>query len=394
MQADPVPTVRLAGFYFAYYAALGAFLPFWSLFLKQRGQSAAAISVLISLWYATRIVAPNTWSWLAARSPRPIRWLRFGAAAALASFAIFLLPLEFGGLFIAMCAFCFCYNAIMPQFESLTLSHLGKRSENYGPIRAWGSIGFVLVVSTFGLLFDHLSLAWLPLLMLPLFAAIFLSTLMNNYAADYHIENDDHHDFGARLKQREVLVFFVVALLMAMSFGPYYTFFSLYLEENGYHASALGTYWDIGILAEIGVFYFSARIFARFDPVRVLQFSLLLGALRWCVTALFPQNLSLMTLAQLTHAITFAASFAACIILLARYFPGRLNGHAQGVFYGFSSGIGGVLGALLAGQAWRIGGGQLAFLFGAGISAVAFIVAMIGMPASRAATSQPLTIER
>jgi len=181
---------------------------------------------------------------------------------------------------------------------------------------------------------------------------------------------------------------------MAMSFGPYYTFFSLYLEENGYHASALGTYWDIGILAEIGVFYFSARIFARFDPVRVLQFSLLLGALRWCVTALFPQNLSLMTLAQLTHAITFAASFAACIILLARYFPGRLNGHAQGVFYGFSSGIGGVLGALLAGQAWRIGGGQLAFLFGAGISAVAFIVAMIGMPASRAATSQPLTIER
>jgi PPP family 3-phenylpropionic acid transporter len=42
--------------------------------------------------------------------------------------------------------------------------------------------------------------------------------------------------------------------------------------------------------------------------------------------------------------------------LLARFFPGRLNGHGQGLFYGLSSGVGGVAGALLAGQLWRISG--------------------------------------
>nr|MBP6796539.1 MFS transporter [Luteimonas sp.] len=119
-----IPYGRLAGFYFAYYAALGAFTPYWSLYLESLGLQATAISVLMSLWYATRIVAPSTWSLLAARSPRPIRWLRAGSLLTLASFAAFLVPHGFAGLFLAMTAFCFFYNAVMPQFESITLSHL------------------------------------------------------------------------------------------------------------------------------------------------------------------------------------------------------------------------------------------------------------------------------
>ena len=67
-----VPMLRLSGFYFAYYAALGAFTPYWSLYLQSQGMGVAAISVLMSLWYATRIVAPSTWTTLAARSSRPI----------------------------------------------------------------------------------------------------------------------------------------------------------------------------------------------------------------------------------------------------------------------------------------------------------------------------------
>jgi len=55
--------------------------------------------------------------------------------------------------------------------------------------------------------------------------------------------------------------------------------------------------------------------------------------------------------------------------MLATYFPGRLNGHAQGLFYGFSSGLGGVLGALIAGQLWGIDQGRTAFLVGSGFAA-------------------------
>ncbi|MET0815539.1 MAG: MFS transporter [Pseudoxanthomonas sp.] len=357
-----VPAARLSSFYFAYYAARGAFTPYWSRYLKSRGMEVAAISVLMSLWYATRIVAPSTWTTLAARSPHPIYWLRLGCLLTLASFAAFLLPLGFAGLFAVMCVFCFAYNAVMPQFESITMSHLGARSDRYGHIRVWGSIGFIVVVSLFGVLLDRFGVGTLPWLMLPLLAALLASSFGNRYAHPAEEAHDENHlGFRARLKRPQVIAFFVAAFLAQVSFGPYYTFFSIYLTEHQYSASMLGAFWTVGVLVEIGVFFLSSRIFRRWDAGKVLMFALFSAALRWWITALWPDSIPLMVAAQLTHAINFGAFFAAVMQLLVRFFPGRMNGHGQGVFYGLSSGVGGVVGALTAGQLWHFGG-NVAFL--------------------------------
>ena len=138
-------------------------------------------------------------------------------------------------------------------------------------------------------------------------------------------------------------------------------------------------YWAIGVAAEIALFYVSARVFARWDAIHVLIFGLVSAALRWWTTALFPENVALMVFAQLTHALNFAAYFAACMQLLVRYFPGRNNGHAQGLYYGFSSGVGGVFGALLAGWLWKFDNGRVAFLVAGGFAALASIVALVAL---------------
>lgn len=371
----PVPMLRLASFYFAYYAALGAFTPYWSLYLQSQGMGVAAISVLMSLWYATRILAPSAWTTLAARSSRPIRWLHIGCYLTVASFAGFLLPWKFAGLFGVMCAFCFFYNAVMPQFESITQSHLHGRSDRYGLIRVWGSIGFIVVVAGYGVLIDKLGAAQLPWLMLPLFFGLLASAFCNHYARPpavaAHVEEIG---FRERLRRPETLAFFVAAFLIQVSFGPYYTFFSIYLGEHGYSPSTQGVLWSIGVLVEIGLLFLSQRIFRRWGARRLLVFSLGITVLRWWATALWPDSLPLMVVAQATHAFSFAAFFAAAMLLLAEYFPGKLNGHGQGVFYGLSSGIGGVVGALLAGQLWRFSG-QVAFAASGFIALAAFATA-------------------
>ncbi|TQM10578.1 PPP family 3-phenylpropionic acid transporter [Pseudoxanthomonas sp. 3HH-4] len=371
------PAARLSSFYFSYYAVLGAFTPYWSLYLESRGLSVAAISVLMSLWYATRIVSPSLWTTLAARSPNPIRWLHLGCALALGCFALFLLPLEHAGLFAVMLGFCFAYNAVMPQFESITMSHLGTRSDRYGLIRVWGSIGFILVVSLFGWLIDvrRLGVGALPWLMLPVLTGVFASALSNRYAREpEHHPVDQQDGFRARLRRPQVIAFFVAAFLTQISFGPFYTFFSIYLSEHGYATATQGVLWTVGVLAEIGVFFLASRIFRRWDASRVLMVALFSASVRWLATALFPDNTPVMVLAQLTHALNFGAFFAAAMQLLVRFFPGRMNGHGQGVFYGLSSGVGGVAGALLAGQLWRFGG-ETAFLASSVIALIAaFIV--------------------
>ncbi len=383
-----VPALRLASFYFAYYAALGAFNPYWALYLKERGQDIAAISILMSLWYGTRIFAPTTWSTLAARSAHPIRWLRAGSVMTAASFAFFTVPHDFTAMFVAMCVFCFMYNAVMPQFESITLSHLVGKSERYGRIRVWGSIGFVSVVALFGVLLDHLPVASLPWLMLPLFVAMAVAAFFNDYGrSPVAVTESESPSFFAKFRRPEVIAFFIVALLIQISFGPYYTFYSIYLDEHGYRTSALGIYWSIGVVVEILVFAFSAWIFRRWNAATVLIVSLIAASLRWALIALWPDNAILMAFAQTLHALSFAAFFAASMQFLVLFFPGRQNGHAQGIYYGFSSGIGGVLGALLSGQVWEAAGGEMAFMLGSATAAVAAVVAWVWIRPWRADSS-------
>src|SRR6187401_1734925 len=146
----PTPALRLSAFYFFYLAGLGAFSPYFPLFLESRGLSPWLISVMMSLWYGTRIVAPSAWNAATQRSSNPVAWLRIGAIASLVCFSGFLLPWPLATLIVAMAAYAFFYNAIMPQFEAITLSHLGSEPQRYGRIRVWGSIGFIVSVVGLG----------------------------------------------------------------------------------------------------------------------------------------------------------------------------------------------------------------------------------------------------
>ena len=71
MPQHDLPYRRLAGFYFFYFAYLGAFAPFFSLYLDGVGLSAVEIGVVMALPPVTRIVAPHLWGWLADAADRP-----------------------------------------------------------------------------------------------------------------------------------------------------------------------------------------------------------------------------------------------------------------------------------------------------------------------------------
>jgi PPP family 3-phenylpropionic acid transporter len=370
-----LPYARLSTFYFIYFAAVGAFVPYWSLFLDARGLDAVAIGAVMSLWYGTRMFSPSLWSFLVARDRDPARWLRIGAVATAISAAFFLLPLGAWQLAGVMLAFCAFFNAIMPQFESITLSHLVGATERYGAIRVWGSIGFIVTVTGIGFVFERWSALTLPWLLLPMFIGLAVSSYYNDYGRTQP-DAEGQFPFKALVLRREVLAFLLVAFLMQIAFGPYNTFFSLYLKENDYRPAMLGAFWALGVLVEIAVFALAAQLLRRIPARRMMVLALVLAALRWTVTALAPRSVVLMSFAQISHAIIFGGFYAACMQLISEYFPGRAAGHGQGVFAGFSSGVGGVIGALGSGYAWKVGGGKLAFLLAAGAAALAAWIAL------------------
>lgn len=374
-----VPYWRLSAFYFAYLGALGAFSPYFAPYLETRGLSAWQISVVMSLWYATRVLAPSAWGSATARAARPIRWLRGGALATLGCFALFLLPLGFAAVVLVMLAYASFYNAIMPQFEALTLARLGTRRSAYGRIRVWGSVGFVLANLGFGWLLQTLGYSWLVATLLPVFGLLVAAAWINQDAPAPAAEANSG-GFRAhvlpRWRERPLWIFLATALAMQLSHGAFYVFLSLHLDRHGYSAQMVGTMWAIGVLAEIAMFLVVPRLQARCSPRLLMAACFAIGCLRWLVTALLPQYPLAIGLAQLGHAFTFAAFHSASMQAISQFFPGRAGVHGQGLLYGFSSGLGGVLGALLAGLLWELGEGRASFLGSAAISALGMVLAL------------------
>ena len=97
-----IPYWRLSAYYFFYFAFVGAFSPYFTLYLQSIALSATDIALLMSLMQLMRVLAPNLWGWLAERLGMRIAIVRLSALASLAGFSVFFLTTEFAGLFAAM----------------------------------------------------------------------------------------------------------------------------------------------------------------------------------------------------------------------------------------------------------------------------------------------------
>mgnify|MGYP000868668792 FL=1 len=134
----------LSGFYLVYFASLGVLLPYWGPYLLALGFSPARIGELLAIPQATKLVAPTLWGWLADRTGRRVRVIRWACLVAALTFAgVYPAGDSYLGLALVTLLFSFFWNAALPQFEAVTLNHLGEHVHRYSRVRLWGSVGFV-----------------------------------------------------------------------------------------------------------------------------------------------------------------------------------------------------------------------------------------------------------
>lgn len=375
--------LRLSSFYLWYFAALGAMLPYWGLYLKSLGYSAVEIGELIAIMMATKIIAPNIWGWIADRSGRRMHIVRVASLLAAVAFAGVFLGNGYWWLALVVATFSFFWNAALPQFEAVTMSHLGDRTAGYSRIRMWGSIGFILAVVALGAMIDRHGIAMLPAVLLGLFFTIWCSTL----TVTDHLPPVGYQKARPPLLQvllrGDVIALLVVCFLMQASHGPYYSFFSIHLEANGYSGWLIGQLWAFGVCAEIGIFLLMHRMLPRFGVRNLLLASLALATLRWLLIAVFVDSLSVMLFAQALHAASFGVYHAVAIGLIHHYFTGSHQGRGQALYSSVSFGAGGALGSLYAGYLWDGAGATYTFIIAALISALAFVIALRCIAASR-----------
>ena len=277
---QPLPYWRLSGFYFFHFAFIGAFAPYWGLYLHSLSFDAFQIGILMSLLHVMRIFAPTAWGWLADHTGRRMLIVQLAAITGLVSYCGVFFGESFYWLFIIMALMSFFWSASLPLIEATTLSHLGESTARYGSIRSWGSLGFICAVIGIGYLLDTteiVSLLWW-VLGFKLGIVIFSWRIPE---AEVTSHSTDSLSVKQLLKQPGVLAFFIACLLMAFAHGPYYTFYSIYLVEYGYSKGTIGWLWAVGVICEIGIFFLIPRLMNWFSLKQVLAFSFCCAVIRF-----------------------------------------------------------------------------------------------------------------
>lgn len=340
---------RLAAFYFAYFGYLGAFTPYFSLYLKDLGLVAAQIAVVVALPQIVKVFAPTLLAWLAdtrgARRPFIIATTVLTAA----SLALLSVVDGFWGVCAVVLLMGLASSGTLPMVEATTMSLLGGRSERYGPIRLWGSVGFVLTVMGTGALLDVLPMrAFLAVIVALSAAAAVTACWVPESAAQVRTAAA----VDARWMRPEVIAFFAACFCMTVAHGALYAFYSIYLVQAGYSKTVVGLLWTLGVLAEILLFWKLPRLFARASLSAILCGACLCAGLRFAAIGWGVGSLVVLVLAQVLHGATFGAYHAAAVSAVHKLFPGERQVRGQALYSSLAYGLGGAVGMLLAGYCW------------------------------------------
>jgi PPP family 3-phenylpropionic acid transporter len=364
---------RLASFYFAYFLMLGGIAPFFSLYLNKLGFSGVQIGILLALMPLARVVAPPAWAWLADHQGRRRPLVRMTTAAAAVSCTGFLFAKSFAGLFVVILLLNVFWCAALPLVEATTMAHLKGRLGDYGRIRVWGSVSFMLSVIVLGQILDYTGILWLPLMLVALFTVNAMAAWILPVDRA-HAHHEEHVPLREILRRPEVLALFAACFLMALAHGPYNTFYSIHLVEHGYSKSAVGWMWAVSVLAEIVVFLLMPRLLRRFSIPAIMSFSLGCAVVRFLIVGWLTQSTLLMALAQTMHAATFGAHHAAALAAIHHFFRGRTQSRGQALYTSFGFGAGGVLGGLASGWLWQHTSPAVTFTCASGVALIALLV--------------------
>lgn len=349
-------------FYFFYFWATGVFIIFVPKTLSNLGYTPAQIGVLLSIMPLIRFITPFLFSIGLRLTKKTFLYSLFFSTIFFLMFAftyqnfwLLLLNTVIYGIFISV---------TLPYVDTAALSVIKK--EKYGLVRLFGSVGFIGAGLILGEAALDKELVFLHYLISVALMSVFGAILA--LGKDHQDEQANSQEQSGDLKiYLGDLPFWVSMILVQLSFGAFYGFFTIFESEHGIKMQDITYLWSIGVLAEVAMFAFQGRLIKNMRPLFIIKFSIITLIARWLLLDLFPGNFWVALIAQTTHAINFALfTTAAFLFIFSRY---ENKKQAQMYFYGFSYGMGGFLGGLISGAVY----GANIFLYSALFALIAFI---------------------
>jgi PPP family 3-phenylpropionic acid transporter len=369
-------------YYFASFAALGAYAPYFPTWLEAHGVQGVAMGLVAGLLPAMGVLGPPVIGLLADSfgvRGSILRVACLGASVSMASLAF--LAMAGAPPFVVIFALVIAYAAFRSPLVMLAdvvaLERASAAGTTYGELRLWGSLGFLLAAFTVGHLIDPRRGAPLPAVVAGLLLLAFVAaTRLPSRAAPLGLPVAGGAADLARAPA--FAVFLVVSVLAQVAHASYDLCFALHVRDLGAPSSTAGALWALGVVFEIALMAAADRLLAVASPPSLLAVALAGAAMRWALLASVRSVPMLAALAPL-HALSFAMWWVASLAYVKQRAPAQMLATAQGLFSAAVA-AGSVVGMIAWGALYRHAGGAGVFELAALVAAVAAAIAYVWAP--------------
>ncbi|HYN38383.1 MAG TPA: MFS transporter, partial [Rhodospirillales bacterium] len=314
---------------------------------------------------------------LADRSGERRRPMRRLAAISVLTFALFAVADGFWPIIAVSLLFFSLWPPVMSLGESLTVMAAQRDGFEYGRVRLWGSLAFIVTALAAGAVLARVpadAVYWMIL------GGVALTALACVGLPDIRAKSSRLHRLPilAALRQRSLLLLLTGCGLIQGSHAVYYAFGTLHWRAAGYSEAVIGALWAEGVLCEVVLFACGAWAVRRFGAAGLIVMAGLAGAVRWLGTGLI-ESLPALVVLQALHALSFGAAHLGAMHWIGRNIDPALSATAQSLYSAIVFGL--FLGGLLyaAGLLYAGLGGN-AFL---PMAAVAVAGALAALPLLR-----------
>ncbi|KMK22281.1 3-phenylpropionate MFS transporter [Pluralibacter gergoviae] len=310
----------LALSYFTYFFSYGIFLPFWSVWLAGGGLTPESIGILLGVGLVARFLGSLLIAPRVTDPSRLIRVLRVLALLSLLFVLAFWLDSRFASLMIVMIGFNLFFSPLVPLTDALANTWQKQITMDYGRVRLWGSVAFVIgsaLVGKLVSLYDYQAI--LALLSLSIASMLLGMLITPSVMPQGEARQQASAGWRAwRALAQENWRFLACVCLLQGAHAAYYGFSAIYWQEAGYSASAVGYLWSLGVVAEVIIFAVSKKVFSRFSARDLLLLSCLCGVVRWGIMG-WTTALPWLLVAQVLH----CGTFTVCHLAAMRYIAAR-----------------------------------------------------------------------
>ncbi len=323
----------------------GVWMPYMPLYLASIGLDGTQVGLLGALTPAMRWASAICLGWVADR--RRIRRQVLVATAALGSlcFVPLLFVRDFATLVVVFVALNLCHGTLIPMLDAIVVDHLAELGGDYGRLRLWGSLSFILGSAASAPFVHAYGTDVIPLLLtVPQLALAPVLLLLPQGQRG----RPEHARAPWALVTPAFAALLATGLLVQASSGAWGGFFALHVRALGLSDSLPGFAFALAVVVEVVLFHWGRRVLAWIAPAELILVALVATVVRWALSAIVTNPVGVV-LVQVGHVFTFSAFHLAAVALVAELVPPENATSGQSLYGLMVFGVGGTVGIGLAG---------------------------------------------